>query len=79
MRYAHNVAFFLIYIFDDFISFSTSDAKSFAISGDAIAPNVHNARPTMNCILLFKSLEFQEPTNQNNYVVKKSFRINLLF
>lgn len=46
--YAHNAAFFLIYVLGDFIKRSTSVARSLAISGDAIAPRVHNARPTTN-------------------------------
>lgn len=53
---AHNAAFFFMYAFGDFISLSTSDARSRAISGEAIAPNVQRARPTTNCVLLFRSL-----------------------
>lgn len=54
---AHSVAFFRIYAFGLFISRSTSLARSRAISGDAIAPSVHSASPTTNCVGLFKSLE----------------------
>lgn len=53
---AHSAAFFLIYALGDLISRSTSDARSLAISGDAIAPSVQSARPTTNCVLLFRSL-----------------------
>jgi len=60
MRNAHNAAFFLIYAFGDFIKRSTSLAKSLAIPGDAIAPNVHNANPTTNCVGLFKSLKIKK-------------------
>lgn len=55
-RNAHSVAFFRMYAFGDFIRRSTSLAKSRAISGEAIAPNVHNAKPTTNWVVLFKSL-----------------------
>lgn len=53
---AHSAAFFLIYALGDLISRSTSDARSLAISGDAIAPSVQSASPTTNCVLLFRSL-----------------------
>ena len=44
----HNAAFLRIYALDDLSSFSTSGAKSLAISMEAIEPRVHNARPTIN-------------------------------
>ena len=56
IRKAQSAAFFRIYAFGDFINLSTSDARSLAISGDAIAPRVHNAKPMTNCVELFKSL-----------------------
>lgn len=59
-RNAHNVAFFRMYAFGDFIKRSTSLAKSRAISGEAIAPSVHNAKPTTNCVGLFKSLQIEQ-------------------
>lgn len=59
-RKAHSVAFLRIYVFGDFIRRSTSLAKSRAISGEAIAPKVHSARPTTNCVELFKSLQYWE-------------------
>lgn len=57
---AHRAAFLRIYAFGDFISRSTSPAKSRAISGDAIAPKVHNAKPTTNCVVEFKSLKIKK-------------------
>jgi len=57
MRNAHSAAFLRIYAFGDFISRSTSEARSRDISGDAIAPKVHRARPTTNCVELFRSLK----------------------
>lgn len=60
IRKAQSAAFFRMYAFGDFINLSTSDAKSLAISGDAIAPRVHNARPMTNCVELFKSLREQK-------------------
>jgi hypothetical protein len=57
MRNAHNAAFLRMYAFGDFISRSTSEARSRDISGDAMAPKVHSARPTTNCVELFKSLQ----------------------
>ena len=53
---AHNAAFFLMYALGDLIRRSTSEARSLAISGEAIAPRVHRARPTTNCVLLLRSL-----------------------
>lgn len=38
------------------MSLSTSEARSRAISGEAMAPRVHRARPTTNWVLLFRSL-----------------------
>lgn len=56
MRKAHSAAFFFMYAFGDLISLSTSDARSRAISGEAMAPSVHSARPTTNWVLLLRSL-----------------------
>jgi len=56
MRNAHSAAFLRMYAFGDFISRSTSEARSRDISGDAMAPNVQSARPTTNCVELFRSL-----------------------
>lgn len=56
IRNAHRAAFLRIYAFCDFSSRSTSDARSRDISGEAIAPKVHNAKPTINWVGLFKSL-----------------------
>lgn len=71
IRKAHKAAFLRIYAFGDFNNLSTSDAKSLDISGDAIAPNVHNANPTMNCVGLFKSLqannEFTLDSDKNDF------------
>merc|ERR1719219_1263557 len=53
---AHNAAFLRIYAFDDLTSFSTSGAKSRAISVDAMDPKVHRANPTTNWVELFKSV-----------------------
>ena len=57
IRNAQRAAFFLMYAFGDFISLSTSEARSLAISGEAIAPSVHKAKPITNCVRLFKSLQ----------------------
>lgn len=57
IRKAQSAAFFRMYAFGDFINLSTSAARSLAISGDAIAPRVHSARPMTNCVELFKSLQ----------------------
>lgn len=57
MRKAQSTAFFRIYAFGDFMSFSISPARSRAISGDAIAPSVQSARPTTNCVGLLRSLK----------------------
>lgn len=54
-----------MYALGDFINFSISPAKSRAISGDAIAPRVQSARPTTNCVGLFKSLQ-----NQTTLLIK---------
>lgn len=59
--YAHSAAFFLIYALGDFISRSTSEAKSLAISGEAMAPKVQSASPTANCVVEFKSLKNLKP------------------
>ena len=52
-----NLTFFLIYAFDDLISFSTSPAKSLLISVEQILPNVHRAKLTMYWVWWFKSLK----------------------
>lgn len=59
IRNAHNAAFFRISALCDFSKRSTSEAKSRDISGDAIAPNVHRAKPTTYCVGPFKSLEIK--------------------
>lgn len=66
IRKAQSAAFFRMYAFGDFISLSTSDARSLAISGDAIAPRVHNARPMTNCVELFKSLLTEKENEDTN-------------
>lgn len=57
IRYAQRAAFLRTYALGDFMSRSTSEAKSRDISGDAMAPRVHKARPTTNCTELFRSLQ----------------------
>ena len=54
---AQRAAFFLMYVFDDFISRSISPAKSLLISGEQIEPKQQSAKPTTNCVWLFKSLQ----------------------
>ena len=46
---AQRAAFFRMYALEDLSSFSTSGAKSRAISTDAIEPSVQSAKPTTNC------------------------------
>uniref|UniRef100_A0A1A9ZII9 Uncharacterized protein n=1 Tax=Glossina pallidipes TaxID=7398 RepID=A0A1A9ZII9_GLOPL len=65
-RKAHRIAFLRIYVFGDFMRRSTSLAKSRAISGEAMAPNVHKAKPTTNCVELFKSLQVQQSSHSRN-------------
>ena len=55
-RKAHNAAFFLMYALGLRVRRSISAAKSRAISGEAMAPNVHNASPTTNWVLELRSL-----------------------
>ena len=57
-----------MYAFGDFISLSTSTAKSRAISGDAMAPRVHSANPTTNCVVEFKSLKQPHVIKASNFV-----------
>ena len=42
---AHRAAFFRMYALEDLTNFSTSGAKSRAISTEAMEPSVHNAKP----------------------------------
>mmetsp|Transcript_37925 Transcript_37925/g.92997 ORF Transcript_37925/g.92997 Transcript_37925/m.92997 type:complete len:216 (-) Transcript_37925:303-950(-) len=46
-RTAHSAAFLRMYGFDDCTSLDTSGAQSWHISGDAMLPSEHSARPTM--------------------------------
>ena len=52
---AQRAAFFRMYALEDLSSFSTSGAKSRAISTDAIEPSVQSAKPTTNWVVLFRS------------------------
>jgi hypothetical protein len=49
---AQRAAFFRMYAFEDLRSFSTSGARSRAISTDAMEPSVQRARPTTNWVEL---------------------------
>lgn len=73
---AHSAAFFLMYALGDFISRSTSLARSLAISGEAIAPSVHSASPTTNCVELFRSLHKTEVSIASHCTY---LRVHLLF
>mmetsp|Transcript_26730 Transcript_26730/g.70240 ORF Transcript_26730/g.70240 Transcript_26730/m.70240 type:complete len:234 (-) Transcript_26730:236-937(-) len=55
IRTAQSTAFFRMYEFADLSSFSTSDARSRAMSFEQMVPSVHRANPDTYCIGWFRS------------------------